>query len=374
MATTNTSSHFFFFGCWNHDNCPPEEETETNKDILNNYLDYRKAIIDIIAKQNFDFGIIAGDNAYAHHNKNYYKKTIDYGFGLLESLNTTLKGALGNHELHHKKILETQLEKSFFHLPSNNYVFYYNNIRIITIDTNLFNEDAKVVDFIHTYYPNSFIIKTLLELFNWLNAEINKPFDGWTIVVGHQPIFSYRPDKLKKSKLLNTKYNKLLDILSQCDKLIYMCADIHHFQAWNIPWKNKNIPMIVAGTGGAKPDSITVSAAPSLTINESKIIGIIPITLQDAYGYCDVTVTDDSMTIEYIPLKCKIKEKVKIDSNKDVLQVKETLQNNYVKLTFISNKNGLEQQFTEIQDTIENCPAQPIKPEQCIDTGSKFFS
>ena len=41
-------------------------------------------------------------------------------------------------------------------------------------------------------------------------------------------------------------------------KIVYLCADIHNYQAINVSDKNNfNLPLIVIGTGGAKLDFLS---------------------------------------------------------------------------------------------------------------------
>jgi len=330
---------FFFFGCWNYDNCSGTR------------LDYRKAVIDSVLENitDYKFGIIAGDNVYPqkiNSKKQYLKKTIDYGFSLLEKLNSKLYGVIGNHELDKPNLLPAQLEKQFFYLPSNNYATIINDfLKIIVIDTNIFNDET---DLIKNYSKFKEPIITIENLLLWLENELQ--FPGWKIVVGHQPIFGYKHKKKDatmtlKIDLLHSNYHRLLDILSSYDKVVYMCADIHQFQAWNIPWNGKNIPMIIAGTGGAIPDQIYKKALLNIS---PRIKDLKPLIHQNAYGYCSVTVTENEFTCEYIPLQCEINSK-------------KPLYNDYVKVAYNNALTILEQRFSNPI----NCRAETIITEQC---------
>lgn len=314
--------HFFIFGCWNRDNCFEEKQ-----------LDYRKAVIEKILekKDYFDFGIITGDNIYPHKqkdkkdkkNKKYYQKTLDYGFGLLKNLQENTKkniiyGTIGNHDIDLPNILNEQIKSNVLTIPNNVFTNYDDDnkkkLRIVCIDTNLFAEGWDESDdnvlFKSTFINGDYFykIKNVNELLNYLDTIKKEAFNGWTIIIGHEPIISI---KLKGSnynpKNLNN-YETLLEKLASIPRAVYMCADIHSFQAWNIKATNETtLPMIVVGTGGAEPDN-TIDKKGKYN-HEGYIMELL--ATEYPYGYCDVSYDDENLLITYIPLnKCKDKSKV----------------------------------------------------------------
>lgn len=327
----STKVQFFFFGCWNYDNCEGK--------------DFRKGVIDLIRNNltRYSFGIIAGDNAYARSDKKYYKKTIEYGFDLLRGLDTPLYDAIGNHEIVDDRVYKYQLAQSKQLLTisqdSTSYIAP-GNIRIITINTNLFSHKSK--------HPTKINQDTLLED---LEKKLNQPHSGWTIVVGHEPIFTVKPDKVRSL----VKYEKLLQLLSQCDKVMYMCADVHQFQAWNISYNGKIIPMVVVGTGGAKPDDpLDMPYVAEIDNNVATLIASQP-----AYGYCDVTLAKNKrLEFNYIPLEnC---------GDKHPKPVSMTLNN---------NTKGLELKDKATVKSSKNptlCKAPQIEAAVCADTDVLF--
>ena len=299
-------NHFFVFGCWNRDNCS------------GNKLDYRKAVVDkLLSKKNyFDFGIIAGDNIYPHKSiktekepkkvKNYYQSTLDYGFNLLQQLKYNTKkqklyGTIGNHDIDLPNILRKQIDNNVLTMPNNVFTNYYNdNLRIIYIDTNLFDKNWDDSDNNELFKVKNFYnIKNIEALNEYLNIIRREEFNGWTIIVGHEPIISIK-SKDSKEKITNwNKYEKILEKLASIPKAVYMCADVHSFQAWNITTKdNANLPMVVIGTGGAEPDAtININKKYEHDGNKMNLLAT-----EYPYGYCDVSYNQNDLIITYIPV------------------------------------------------------------------------
>lgn len=291
---------FFFFGCWNYDNCDPDEVPEGYRD--GDRRDYRKGVIDMIRSRlnKYIFGIIAGDNAYARYGKTYYKSTIDYGFDLLRGLERKLYDAIGNHEIVATKVLDYEREKGkdLLAIAEDCTVHVAGGYRIITINTNLLS---------HKSHDNgSLVVHRSTSMLEKVATWLTEPFLGWTLVVGHEPILSVKQkdkQKIKSNTLLG--YERLLQLLSLGERVVYMCADVHEFQAWELVGENsKIIPMIIAGTGGAIPD------LPMRTVGYSfregrkeRLVGTM-VASQPAYGYCEVGVDrDNRLVVKYIPLQ-----------------------------------------------------------------------
>ena len=271
-------NRFFFFGCWNYDNCREG-------------LDYRKGVIDMIAKQidRYSFGIIAGDNAYARDDGVYYKKTIEYGFELLRGLGLPLYDTIGNHEVVDDKVLQHERAQELLAVSEDMHVEEKDGFRIVTINTNLFSHKIKGKD-----KPSG---DALVDRFREL---LKCPYEGWTIVVGHEPLISHKRkgSNFKTNSL--THFHRLVKAMAECPKVVYMCADVHEFQAWNLYYGEKVIPMLVVGTGGAIPD-IPLGVS-DYTIIEKDITAKLVVT-QPAYGYCEVALERGQVRVNYIPLQ-----------------------------------------------------------------------
>lgn len=289
-------NHFFLMGCWNDDHCEG--------------LDYRKAVIDQIVnhKKEYDYGILAGDNIY-QHGKTYYKKTLDYGFQELLKTQLPLYTILGNHDVHKESILKAHLElnnQKKIILPYNCYVHSLPNLRLIMIDTNLLTskqDKGGIYQKLVNKYPSFFRVNTVEQLLHNLRYELQKPFDGWTLVVGHEPLLSYKlkKDQLKLSNLSHIE--TLLEILSESPKTIYVCADVHSFQVINLPFNKHVLPMIVAGTGGADPDvNPDISSKLSYTIQDKEYT--FQMTAENpSYGYVSIEYDKNNFKVHYHPLE-----------------------------------------------------------------------
>lgn len=297
--------HFFFFGCWNRDNCDG--------------IDYRKGLFNTITPIGhiFDFGIIAGDNVYPH-DKRYYQSTLDYGFGMLDSLRKKTRGkqvfaTIGNHDVNRKDVLRYQIESPVITMPTNMYAYKPTDyLRIIFIDTNIFTRKKS------PFYKETFRKKSnkdeFEEFFKVKNeeetlAELDKilkldpHYTGWTIVVGHEPIFSIKPKQKegKSSLKINSwiPYENLFNKLSAIPKTVYMCADVHTFQAWNIHAQTEILPTVVAGTGGGEPDDIL----PEKMVYHIDKQRMDLLSSEYPYGFCEVICTQNDLDIIYKPLK-----------------------------------------------------------------------
>jgi len=339
-------SHFFIFGCWNRDNC---YETEN--------FDYRLAVSDLINSNQpiYHFGIIAGDNVYPHKSnkkKNYYWHTLQFGFdvilALLKNRTITKKiyGTIGNHDVDNDKILKYQITHSNIIMPNNMYIQpISNNLRLIFIDTNLYQKNNNYPTESQQNLKNNFynvIDKKQAE--DKLDKYLQDPFEGWTIVIGHEPICSFKKkgDKIKEDTLEG--FQPMLDKLASIPQCVYMCADTHSFQAWNITTRNGDkLPMIVAGTGGAEPDE-TTAIKDNFKCNDNKFELI---ESRYPYGYCDVECTLTKMIIKYMPL-----DTCTSDKGNDSIITLEYQRNKKIKVL-------------NIKKITKSCSARKIKPEFC---------
>ena len=328
-------TQFFFFGCWNRDNCGDK--------------DYRKGLFDTLQPiaASFDFGVIAGDNVYAH-NKKYYQSTLEYGFGLLENLREHVQrkkiyATIGNHDVYRKKVLEYQIQSPVITMPTNMYIRKDKTapyLRIIFIDTNIFShkkiplyekarsqirgniEDPEIENPLDMFIRKDavvnphektipidkkfFVVQTesdVIALLEQLKKEDKKTqYQGWTIVVGHEPIISIKP-KVKNGvsyTKMNTwiPYLRTLELLASMPKTVYMCADVHSFQGWNVHTETGILPMVVVGTGGGEPDeTLPIHTYSSGEYKMDLIASEYP------YGYCEVKCTPTKLDIFYKPLR-----------------------------------------------------------------------
>ena len=245
---------FFLMGCWNSDQC--------------NTLDYRTAVVKQILQDKkasrYTFGVIAGDNIY-QQNKVYHLKTLQYGFGLMEPLKVPLYTLLGNHDVHKKEILTGHLDlvkQKKIIMPRHCYTVVYPNLRMIILDTNLLtskkSKDTTYQELLQEH-PDFFSIPTGDDLVSYLRTELEKPFDGWTLVIGHEPFLSININRSGNLKVRQINhYDTITQLLLASPRTLYLCADVHAFQAMNVPVSseslNTTVPMVVVGTGGASPD------------------------------------------------------------------------------------------------------------------------
>jgi hypothetical protein len=256
------------------------------------------------AKTPFDFGIIAGDNIYPRapaginkkpFTKNYYKRTLDYGFGLLDTLKIPYYTALGNHDVVKGDVLQNQLGMMKRRTPQYVAEVVPGKLRLIVLDTNLLQleltEPTKQLYGIRTTEEGWRTVARFLDGV--------APFKGWTMVVGHEPIFTM---KSKDSGIVGLVYYKeLLEKLVAIPKCVYICADLHAFQVSQFTVAGAQLPMVVIGTGGANPDKVEQrrnSTTVAGTGIQWKILDTVP-----AYGYCEGKLRGNQLTFTYMPLR-----------------------------------------------------------------------
>jgi hypothetical protein len=259
---------FAVYGCWNR-GC------HINQSINHDHLN--------AIQKNIDFLILTGDNIYPikkNDKKVYDMNTFMNG---IECLLKSKKGVafkkdiylvFGNHDISSKQdncsIFEKQLSMSkdipnlHFMIPF--YKVSYNllgfSISLFYIDTNIYDEDMEQT----CYSKRRDYIELLQKQSEWLHNALETSKSNWNIVVGHHPLISI---KYKSGQNQIIKLDGLLDILGRHsgNKIIYLCADLHMFQKWDIIHKNDidiktqyaDLPMIkqyIMGTGGAELDYV----------------------------------------------------------------------------------------------------------------------
>lgn len=262
-------TRFFFFGCWNRDNCDSNEP------------DYRSHVLEYIKRNssNFDFGIVAGDNVYPHTSKEqdvkkkvYKKSTIDTGFEKLAAIGKPVIVAVGNHDVVNEKITRYQESVIKKHLKytinclddvslCQSCMCANRHAKFLFIDTN-------ARDFHHR------IVRAL--------DDARYPRGTWNIVVGHQPLVELKEGKPVAYPLGES----FIQTLSSYPKTVYLCADVHNFQALRVD----GLPIIVAGTGGASPDDLPSSHPQNVEV----------VATSTPFGFCEIRIWDDYMIVRYV--------------------------------------------------------------------------
>lgn len=261
------SNKFFFFGCWNNDNCYYDlnanssscyatdggeekcnaENLNCNKQSQSKY-DWRGMVLEELGKDKFNFGVIAGDNVYsrenANGNKSYYQETINSGFNALKA-NAPKHAILGNHNVAHESITNAQRSHT-----TEIFKLYEDFVTPVDISKNTFlflNTNLLV-----KYMPEQ--IKCIFE------AELNKAKHNKIFVVGHEPLIAAKAKKGQSlvqapnaGILLNACFNFMDHDTNK--QIYYLCADVHNFQILYVSrGSSRALPIIIAGTGGAEPD------------------------------------------------------------------------------------------------------------------------
>jgi hypothetical protein len=254
-------SKLFFFGCWNRADCDSS--------------DHRKTVIRRLqeAAGGFDFGIVAGDHVYPEKNarngsKRYRKSVIDEGFDLLSGIRAPLFLCLGNHDTADatiEKYIQTKAREFPAMRVCKSCRFDPSPLtRCILIDSNASFGDA-------------------------LPSVLSNLAPGkWNLVVGHEPPVSF------KDKSNSEDGMRFAEALAQARarfKIVYLCADIHNFQVYTA----NGLPIVVVGTGGAKPDPLPVERAKEVGGVELRMVAA-----ELPYGYCAVRVGREHVHASYV--------------------------------------------------------------------------
>ena len=293
----------FLFGCWNKNQCL---EGSTN--------DPRSEVLHLLAEEpkEYDFGILLGDNIYPHKvkTKKRTKKITTKKF--LESnvkkyqdikiiTNNITNGKheknlhviLGNHDVEKECVKRNQIR----HFNSGNSSVYPNNT--------IFETEQAVFLFLNT---NN--IGELLDFLHTFNPEMMK--NRWLILCGHDPIFSYKPKtKKKKGKTKVRLFQKIDELrhifsaLSNIDypKMAYICADTHNYQLIEVGYISEEyqlmFPVIVVGTGGAKPDPLDNIEENKTHFDDETELHVDIIDSKSPYGFVEMDITPKSLEIKY---------------------------------------------------------------------------
>jgi hypothetical protein len=309
IKTKSKASDFIFFGCWNNINCKKEY---VYRDIVLDYISLNEDAI----KQLY----IAGDNWYTNERKIgevnykvYLTDVLTTGYAKLYAMKKEVYIAVGNHDedndgdnghtllkkdcnintqkYYLRQINEGKLREETMSMPPT-----LNDLHLLAL-SNQFADNSMCekgiyiyVDDIGVRYNNGNIViiintnrfddyTTGLKYLGSIKAVIKRVENAKTteqiFVMGHIPLFDFKPDKSAKSgnadqiKLhkINKKderYDrmilKLFDLFA-VHNIVYICADTHNFSIMRIQSDNKVVIQITAGTGGADPDLLQTEYA-----------------------------------------------------------------------------------------------------------------
>lgn len=295
---------FLFFGCWNKTNLKDDNVVCPRDKVLNGVHSY------LSKKGNAKIPIVvAGDNIYPFEKDNkhgnsviwrlenvdkvkvYNSGVIQEGFKRLANArsNADVHMIVGNHNVKatnshgtDSAILSTQVQaaktQGFHFYPGNTVVDVCPFVRYIFINTNDVAELASYID--------------------------NRRAKGkWNIVVGHEPIFSCKEKSNGNYKLAVLKgLPKLVEVLSR-PGTVYMCADVHNFQAGIVSYGDARVMQVVSGTGGAKPDPVTTLKERHQVVLDDVPVEYRILAQENPYGFCEVEVTKRSqLKVTYMPI------------------------------------------------------------------------
>ena len=331
---------FFFFGCWNYDNCDK--------------IDNRNSVIIMIAseKELYDFGIVAGDNIYSRkiidesgkETKHMYDETFDKissSLGILikrkSKVSPFLNVILGNHDEEDKCILKKEIEQ--ISMVPNTRLFLKNNRHSVV------ERPLAYYIYLNTNRQHISKLKLFLKSLLYSNLDNRK----WLIFVGHEPTYSLKykekKGKIKKISELDPDLISIFNALQEkrgFNKMVYLCADTHNFQLLNVRSTDKhsnfNLPILVSGTGGAKLDDIFPPHLDNRRnsngeYNTNKINSPnksfsakgkpYRIRLEHGlkkHGYSSITVTPNKIFVNFITCNNKYKFKISFDGVQTTIQ------------------------------------------------------
>ena len=310
------SINIFLMGCWNKNSCLEDSK-----------IDNREQVLSLISQDStaFDFSILLGDNIYpikkkikTKKNKRGRKKTKKYMresgvfyrnyLSLVDSMTRDSKFGkklhvvLGNHDVFYDCVKNHQLDE--FSTPISN-IYEKNTIFKTDLANFLFlnsNNMSEVLDYLE-------------------DLDITDLADKWLILCAHEPLISFKPKKKRIFQKLKES-RTVFDILKglRHHKIAYFCADTHNFQVLEMiepqytnSLSNSNsfsLPVIVVGTGGAKPDSLRGIEDNMEYYEERDDLHISIIDYQECYGYASLQITKNELRINYI--RCQSENNVKI--------------------------------------------------------------
>lgn len=318
------SNRIFLIGCWNKNSCKDESKIDNRESVLNNILR---------DSQEYDFGIMLGDNIYpskkfqtkknkkrGRKTKKYTKNDELYYRHFLEltdimtsesPFDTRLHVILGNHDVFNRCVKRNQI------------------MNFTTDFSNIYEENTLVeTDLANFAFLNSNNIPEMIEFLDSFDRSLLR--DKWLILCAHEPLISYKPKKKRLFQKLK-KLKIIFDIIKNLkhNKIAYFCADTHNFQVIDVlesdfksNYSNTNqfsLPIIVAGTGGAKPDSLKNIEENREHYEEKEDLHISVIDFKECYGYLDLNITKDELDIKYKRCDTENQVRIKFHNGKNIL-------------------------------------------------------
>ncbi len=306
-----------FYGCWN--DITYRTKANANRPPRDNVLDHVKK--ELTKKHEpADMFILAGDNIYAHKQKDasgnkistFYRESLrvlntNYWEKALPNMGKKIfLFALGNHNIENKAVYNLVKPKITSFIPSSsvhgpvfpNFFWYdHRGSRFIVIDTNVFDQEGN---------------KPVTAECEWIRRAISTRPAGYNIIViGHHPIVSI--DVKTDSPTLGMSHAKeLFECFPrrQDDKKArsyYLCADTHNYQQADLITDTRIVKQIISGTGGAKPDIIssdlmekckgTTFEIPELQCNMRVI------DMGNPFGYCMLKIDKNGLHCRYVRIR-----------------------------------------------------------------------
>lgn len=286
----------FMMGCWNKNACLDQKE-----------LDGREEVLNMLANEppEYDMGILLGDNIYPFKTKiktkkkttkkkSFLRESEDYYSHIIqiseeitkESSNKKLHVILGNHDVEKPCVLQNQI-RTFSQSPISK-IYKRNTILetelavFLMLDT---NNIGNIIEFLQRF-------------------DIEKMRNRWLILCGHDPIFSFKPKKKRIFQKID-EVEMLFRVISelQYQKMAYFCADTHNFQILDIAYYGETgefyFPVIVAGTGGANPDSLDDIELYETHHDEDTDLHINVLSSKDPFGFLELNISEKQIDIKY---------------------------------------------------------------------------
>lgn len=337
IKTKSKSSDFIFFGCWNNINCKKEY---VYRDIVLDYISLNEVAI----KQLY----IAGDNWYTNERKIgdanykvYLTDVLTTGYAKLYAMKKDVYIAVGNHDedndgdkghtllkkdcnIHTQKYYLRQINEgklreeampptlNELHLLALGNQFADNSmcekgIYIYADDIGVRYNNGNIVIIINTNRFDDYT--TGLKYLGSIKAVIKRVENAKTteqiFVMGHIPLFDFKPDKTGTAKADQIKLHKINKKEERYDKIIlklfdlfavhnivYICADTHNFSIMRIQRENNVVIQITAGTGGADPDLLQTEYGDTAYYVDDGIFNIKAYAL-NPYGYVKIKMEEN---------------------------------------------------------------------------------
>jgi len=340
IKTKSEHSDFIFFGCWNNINCKKEY---VYRDIVLDYISLNENAI----KQLY----IAGDNWYTNERKIgeanfkvYLTDVLTTGYAKLYAMKKDVYIAVGNHDedkdgdkghtllkkdcnIHTQKYYLRQINEG--KLPEEAMPPTLNDLQLLALgnqfaDNSMCEKGIYIyVDDIGVRYNNGNIViiintnrfddyTTGLKYLGSIKAVIKRVENAKTteqiFVMGHIPLFDFKPDKTGTANTANADQIKLHKInkkeerydkiilklfdLFAAHNIVYICADTHNFSIMRIQRENSVVIQITAGTGGADPDLLQTEYAKQPYYVDDGIFNITAYAL-NPYGYVKIKMEEN---------------------------------------------------------------------------------